>query len=247
MERKYCHSVKCWLPHLLKPKGFERPSFQVRPGILSLNDTVFTIALNLLSQWGYAGVFLLMTLEGATLPVPSEIVLPLTGFLVYNHRMDFWPAVIVASLGGLLGTMIDFSIGYYLGRTAVLRYGRKIRLNEHHLLIVEGWFSKHGSAAVLLARFVPLLRTLIAFPAGVAKMKIGRFLAFSTIGILIWDILLIYMGYLAGKNYSAIVTTLDSTLPLIGYAALAGVVLALLFLARKSRKKEDPSSSNLAS
>ena len=212
---------------------------------MSLNDTIFTIVLNLLSQWGYTGVFLLMTLEGATLPVPSEIILPLTGFLVYNHTLDFWPAVAVASLGGLVGTMIDFSIGYYLGRPAVLRYGRKIRLSERHLMIAEGWFAKHGSAAVLFARFVPLLRTLIAFPAGVAKMKIGRFLAFSTVGIVIWDIILIYLGVLAGQNYSAIVSSLDATLPLIGYAALGGIVLALLLIARKSRRKENPDSSNL--
>src|SRR5882762_4678950 len=146
-----------------------------------------------------------MTLEGATLPVPSEIVLPLTGFLVYKHTLDFWPAVVVASLGGLLGTMIDFSIGYYLGRPAVLRFGRKIRLKEHHLITVEGWFAKYGSVAVLLARFVPLLRTLIAFPAGVAKMKIGKFLAYSTVGIVIWDIILIYLGVLAGQNASSII------------------------------------------
>jgi membrane protein DedA with SNARE-associated domain len=109
-------------------------------------------------------------------------------------------------------------------------------------MIAEGWFARHGSAAVLLARFVPLLRTLIAFPAGVAKMKIGRFLAFSTVGIVIWDIILIYLGVLAGQNYSTIVNTLDATLPLVGYAAVGGVVLTLLFLARKSRRKnaQDP-------
>jgi membrane protein DedA with SNARE-associated domain len=207
---------------------------------MSLSDTIFTIALNLLSQWGYTGVFLLMTLEGATLPVPSEIILPITGFLVYNHTLDFWPAVAVASMGGLLGTMIDFSIGYYLGRPAVLRYGRKIRLSERHLMIVEAWFAKHGSAAVLFARFVPLLRTLIAFPAGVAKMKIGRFLVFSTVGIVTWDIILIYLGVLAGQNYSSIVNTVDATLPLVGYAALGGVTVALLFLARKNRRKNGP-------
>jgi membrane protein DedA with SNARE-associated domain len=212
---------------------------------MSLSDTIFAIALNLLSQWGYTGVFLLMTLEGATLPVPSEIILPVTGFLVYNRTLDFWPAVAVASLGGLLGTMIDFSIGYYLGRPAVLRYGRKIRLSERHLMIAEGWFARHGSTAVLLARFVPLLRTLIAFPAGVAKMKIGRFLAFSTVGIVIWDIILIYLGVLAGQNYGTIVNTLDATLPLVGYAALGGVVLALLFLARKSRRRNDPDPGHL--
>ena len=176
-----------------------------------------------------------MTLEGATLPVPSEIVLPLTGFLVWQGRMDFWTAVLVASLGGLLGTIIDFSIGYYLGRPAVLKYGRKIRLSEKHLTIVEGWFAKHGSAAVLLARFVPLLRTLIAFPAGVAKMTIAKFLAFSTVGIVVWDIILIYLGVLAGQNYAIIASSLDNTLPLVGYGALVVVVLALLFLARKKR------------
>jgi len=188
----------------------------------------------------------LMTLEGATLPVPSEIVLPLTGFLVYKHNLDFWPAVAVASLGGLLGTMIDFSIGYYLGRPAVLRFGRRIRLREHHLQIAEGWFAKYGSRAVLLARFVPLLRTLIAFPAGIAKMKIGKFLAYSTVGIVIWDIILIYLGVLAGQNASSIISTLDAILPLIGYAAIVGIIIGLLLFSRKTRKKK-PHGDKLAS
>ncbi len=213
---------------------------------MSFYDTIFSIALNLLSQWGYAGVFVLMTLEGATLPVPSEIILPLTGFLVYKRNLDFWPAVIVASLGGLLGTIIDFSIGYYLGRPAVLRYGKRIRLSERHLMIAERWFAKHGDAAVFLARFVPLLRTLIAFPAGVAKMKISRFLAFSAVGIVIWDTILIYLGYLAGQNASAIISTLDAVLPLIGYAATVGLVLGLLFFSRKTRKTKAPEASKLS-
>ena len=210
---------------------------------LSLYDTIFSLALNLLSQWGYAGVFVLMTLEGATLPVPSEIVLPSTGFLVWQGKMDFWTAVVVASLGGLLGTIIDFSIGYYLGRPAVLRYGRKIRVSEKHLLIVEGWFVRHGGAAVLLARFVPLLRTLIAFPAGVAKMKVAKFLAFSTVGIVVWDIILIYLGVLAGQNYATIVSSLDATLPLFGYLALGIVLIALLLVARRKRGSQSANHS----
>src|SRR2546428_8013012 len=107
-----------------------------------------------------------MTLEGATLPVPSEIILPVTGFLVYNHTLEFWPAVAAASLGGLLGTMIDFSIGYYLGRPAVLRYGRKIRVRERHLFVAEGWVVETGTAASLLARFVPPLCKLLTFSSG---------------------------------------------------------------------------------
>ncbi|PYJ76143.1 MAG: hypothetical protein DME69_13615 [Verrucomicrobia bacterium] len=214
---------------------------------MSLNDAIFDFALNLLYQWSYPGVFLLMTLEGATLPVPSEIVLPLTGFLVYQGRLEFWSAVAAATLGSLVGTIVDFGIGYYLGRPAVLRYGRKIRLSEKHLMITERWFANHGSAAVLLARFVPLLRTLIAFPAGTAKMRIGKFLAYSTVGIVIWDIILIYLGVLAGQNASSIVDTLDAILPLIGYTAVGGVIVALLILSRRrGRNDENPGSRDLS-
>jgi membrane protein DedA with SNARE-associated domain len=214
---------------------------------LSLSDTIFNLALNLLTQWNYPGVFLLMTLEGATLPVPSEIVLPLTGFIVYQGGMEFWPAVVAATLGGLLGTVIDYSIGYYLGRPAVLRYGRKIRLSEKHLMITERWFANHGSAAVLIARFVPLLRTLIAFPAGTAKMKFGRFLAYSTIGILVWDIILIYIGFLGGQNATSIAHVLDATLPLIGYGVVGGIIVAVLLLSRKrGRREKSPEPSGLS-
>ncbi len=188
----------------------------------------------------------MMTLEGATLPVPSEIVLPLTGYLVYQGRLEFWAAVAAATLGSLVGTIVDFGVGYYLGRPAVLRFGRKIRLREHHLIVAEGWFAKYGSVAVLLARFVPLLRTVIAFPAGIAKMKIGKFLAYSTVGIVIWDIILIYLGVLAGQNASSIISTLDAILPSIGYAAIVGLILVLLFFSRKTRKKESPDEGKLA-
>jgi membrane protein DedA with SNARE-associated domain len=208
---------------------------------MSLSETIFNFALNSLYQWNYPGVFLLMTLEGATLPVPSEVVLPLTGFLVYQGKMEFWTAVVAATLGGLLGTVIDFSIGFYLGRPAVLRYGKKIRLSEKHLMITERWFANHGGAAVLLARFVPLLRTVIAFPAGTAKMKFSRFLAYSTIGILVWDIILIYVGAQAGQNSTSIAHVLDATLPLIGYAIVGGIIVAVLLLSRRrGRREENP-------
>jgi membrane protein DedA with SNARE-associated domain len=206
---------------------------------LSLSDTIFNFALNLMSQWNYPGVFLLMTLEGATLPVPSEVVLPLTGFLVYKGQLEFWTAVAAATLGSLVGTLIDFSIGYYLGRPAVLRYGKKIRLSEKHLMITERWFASHGGVAVLLARFVPLLRTVIAFPAGTARMKVSKFLAYSTVGIVIWDIILIYIGVLAGQNATSIVHVLDATLPLIGYAVVGGIIVAVLLLSRRRRRSED--------
>ena len=196
---------------------------------------VFGFALSLTA--GYLGIFILMVMESATLPVPSEIVLPLAGYWVYKGQIEFWPAVVVASLGSLVGTSIDFGIGYYLGRQAILRYGRWIRLNEHHLERGETWFTKYGNPAVLLARFVPLVRTVIAFPAGISKMSFGKFLAFSAIGIFVWDAILIYLGEVAGQNRDVIINSLQSAFVLVEVAA-AGILLVALYVFSKRKRRE---------
>src|SRR5215467_7081814 len=126
----------------------------------------FTALIDTFANFGYPGIFALMVMESATLPVPSEVVLPLGGYLVYQHTLEFWSVVAAATLGSIVGTFIDFGIGYYLGRPAILRYGRIVRFSQERLETTERWFTKHGTRVVLLARFVPLLRTLIAFPAG---------------------------------------------------------------------------------
>src|SRR6266702_6818272 len=167
---------------------------------MAITDLIFDTIVNLLYQTGYVGVFLLMVMESATLPVPSEVVLPLGGYLVYQGRLEFWSVVAVATLGSLIGTMIDYGSGYSLGRPAVLRYGRIVRFSHERLKTTERWFSQHGTSIVLLARFVALLRTLIAFPAGIVRMEPKRFLAYSAVGILVWDIALVYIGFLAGQN-----------------------------------------------
>src|SRR5438270_6793408 len=194
---------------------------------MAITDLIFNTIVNLLYQTGYVGVFLLMLMESATLPVPSEVVLPLGGYLVSQGRLEFWSTVAVATVGSLVGTMVDYGIGYYLGRPAVLRYGRIVRFNEKRLEMTERWFSTHGKSVVLLARFVPLLRTLIAFPAGLVKMDVKRFLVYSAVGILIWDIALVYLGDLAGQNNTAIANNLQAYfLPLVVDAlVIAGILV----------------------
>jgi len=187
---------------------------------LAITDLIFNTIVTLLNQTGYLGIFLLMVMESATLPVPSEAVLPLGGYLVSQGRLEFWSTVAVATVGSLVGTMVDYGIGYYLGRPAVLRYGRIVRFSEKRLEMTERWFSTHGKSVVLLARFVPLLRTLIAFPAGIVRMDVKRFLAYSAIGILVWDIALVYLGDLAGQNSTAIANTLQAYFLPLGLAAL---------------------------
>lgn len=198
---------------------------------------MFNFALNLMDQAGYAGIFILMVLESATLPVPSEVVLPLAGVLVAQGHLDFWLAVAVASVGSLVGTMIDFAIGYYLGRAVVLRYGRYVRLSEKHLKMSEQWFAKYGSVAVLFARFVPLIRTVVAFPAGIAEMSIPKFLAFSAVGIVAWDAILIYIGDVAGQNSTQIIDELHSIFTYLEIAAVVIAVLAVAFYIRRQRRR----------
>lgn len=177
-----------------------------------------------------------MIMESATLPVPSEVVLPFAGYyLVYVDHLSFWVVVIVASIGSLIGTLIDYAIGYYLGRPAVLKYGRMIRLNQRHLELVEGWFARHGSIVVLLTRFVPLLRTLIAFPAGIAEMKIAKFAGFSIVGILIWDALLVYLGFLAGQSYASLISSLQTVYAFAGGLAILITALLIIFFWRRKR------------
>ncbi len=186
----------------------------------------FTAIINTFASFGYAGIFVLMVMESATLPVPSEVVLPLGGFLVYQGRLEFWSVVAVATLGSIVGTFVDFGIGFYLGRPAILRYGRIVRFSHERLETTERWFTKHGTKVVLLARFVPLLRTLIAFPAGIVKMDAKKFLVYSTVGILIWDIALVYIGVLAGQNSAAISSVLQTYFVPVGLAAvvIVGIV-----------------------
>src|SRR5260370_34800748 len=148
---------------------------------MAFTDLIFDTIVNLLYQTGYLGVFLLMMMESATLPVPSEVVLPLGGYLVSQGRLEFWSTVAVATVGSLVGTMLDYGIGYYLGRPAVLRYGRIVRFSEKRLETTERWFATHGKSVVLLARFVPLLGTVIGFPPGIARLDGERLLVYSAV------------------------------------------------------------------
>ena len=197
---------------------------------MSLSSQIFNLAVSIVDKFGYSGIFALMVMESATLPVPSEVVLPLAGYLVFLGQINFWLALIVASIGSIIGTLIDYSIGYYLGRPAILHYGKYFRLNEQHLVTSERWFNKFGEVTVFLARFVPLVRTLIAFPAGIAEMKLWKFVAFSLLGIFIWDGALIYVGFLAGQNSSKIISALSNAFSITEILVVVVAVLLLIVI-----------------
>jgi membrane protein DedA with SNARE-associated domain len=205
---------------------------------VSLSSEIFNFALSFSEKAGYAGVFGLMIVASAAVPIPSEIILPVAGYLVWLGKLNFWLVVALAATGSLIGTLIAYSIGYFLGRAAILRYGKYIRMNEGHLNTAEKWFAKNGSLTVLFCQFVPLIRTLVPFPAGIAEMKLWKFIAFSLVGIVIWDTFLVYVGYLVGTRVRTISLALDGAFTQIGIVAIiVAIVVIALFVRRRGSQR----------
>jgi membrane protein DedA with SNARE-associated domain len=190
---------------------------------------------NTVSSWGYPGIFGLMVLESSSLPVPSEVILPFSGFLVSEGTLNFWLTLTVATVAALVGSLIDYYIGLKgieaLTRRKVL--GR-VLLSMDQLTYAGQWFDKYGSAAVFLGRLVPGIRTLISFPAGAAKMPLAKFLAFTAAGCIIWNSILIYVGYYLRENWAEVASVSHYIL----IAVVAGLVAIIVgFLVRRQRKR----------
>jgi membrane protein DedA with SNARE-associated domain len=167
--------------------------------------------LDLISNIGYIGIVLLMALESMCLPVPSEIVMPFGGYLAFIGRSDpllghydlFWVAM-AGTIGCVLGSALAYWIGYKGGRTMVLRYGGYVHLSEKHLNDVEAWFNKYGAWAIFVTRLLPIVRTFISLPAGMARYKFTQFIILSAVGSFIWCYFLAYVGYAMGDHWDTI-------------------------------------------
>ncbi len=178
------------------------------------------------SHFGSLAIFVLMTLESACIPIPSEVVMPYAGYLAFLHQITVWEAVLVATLANVVGGWIAYAIGIWGGRPFVLRYGKYILLNERHLQRAERWFAKRGEVTVLVGRLLPGLRTFISLPAGVARMPLGRFTLYSAVGSLPWNIVLTLAGFQLGQHWE----TIDKSLkPLSYFGALVLIATALWF------------------
>ena len=183
---------------------------------------------------GLAGIFFLMTLESMCLPVPSEIVMTFGGWLAFDGRLDFWGVVLAGTLGCLAGSLIAYYIGDKGGRALVHRYHRALHVSEDSIRGAEEWFLKHGDLAVFGSRLLPVVRTFISLPAGLAKMNVKRFTILTFVGSLIWCIVLTYVGFVLGANWESI---REFTLPLtIIVVAVTVAVLIWYFKFYKKRK-----------
>lgn len=157
-----------------------------------------------ISSLGYAGIVLLMGIESACIPLPSEVIMPFAGYLVFSGR--FSSLALVATLGAIgcnLGSIPAYEVGYFGGRPLVNRFGRYILLNEHDLDLAERFFMRYGGITVFLGRLLPVIRTFIALPAGIAKMPRLRFHLYTFIGSWPWCYVLAYVGHKLGERWES--------------------------------------------
>lgn len=155
-----------------------------------------------ISGIGYAGIFILMTLESACMPVPSEIVMPFSGFAAQRGDLDFFLVGLMGSLGCLAGSILSFVIGQRLVRPMLDKYGEVVLIKKHELELAEKWFGKYGVKVVFVARLLPIVRTFISLPAGVIGMDFKKFSFYSFVGSIPWCFALAYAGVVLGDNWS---------------------------------------------
>ena len=205
--------------------------------MLAFIDQIVIPFLNTLyGAVGYVGVGLAMAIESAMVPLPSELVLPYAGFLISDPAQieplthgpwNFWVVVVVATFGNTVGSVIGYSIGAWGGRPFLERWGKYLLIRPHELELADRFFQKYGPATAFFSRLMPIVRTFISFPAGVARMPLGKFILYSTLGALPWSILLAWAGVQLGGNWVQIRQMLQ---PYDLAIAVIAVLLVALFI-----------------
>ena len=196
-----------------------------------------TALKSFMTTYGYASVFALMALESASLPVPSEVVLPLAGFYVQTGALSFWPVVAVSTVASLAGALLDYYLAKWLGRPFVVGLLRFFRVHKDSLDRAEAWFGRSAQWTVFAARFVPGLRTVISLPAGLFEMKIGSFVLMTVAGCFVWSVILVYAGTFASSasaaTFSSSSTVIDGLSALV--AAMSAAYMVYYFYAGRKR------------
>jgi len=159
----------------------------------------------LIASTSYAGVFVLMTLESACIPLPSEVTMPFAGFLASQGVLNFWLVVVAGGVGNLVGSLIAYYVGRALEdtvlRTFIRKHGKWVLMSERDYELAEIWFRRHGEIVVFVSRLLPIIRTFISLPAGVARMNLTRFCIYTIAGSLLWSTLLTYVGVQLGDHW----------------------------------------------
>ncbi len=199
--------------------------------LASLTDPIVEFATNVVADLGLPGVFVLMLLESACIPIPSEATMLFAGFNVSEGEYSLVAVTLVGSVANLVGSWVAYAVGYY-GRVDIIeKHGHKIFIRPHHLRAADRWFERHGDATVFFTRMLPIVRTFISLPAGVARMPFVRFSVLTFLGCLPWVFMLTFIGQQVGENW----TDWKDSLHYVDYAVAALIVAGVVLLVVRSR------------
>jgi membrane protein DedA with SNARE-associated domain len=202
------------------------------PVIASITDPIVEVAVDVVGELGLTGIFVLMLLESACIPVPSEATMLFAGFNVDRGEYSLFAATAVGSVANLVGSWLAYWLGYY-GRTDILeKHGKKLHIKKSHLEWADRWFEKHGDATVFFTRMLPIIRTFISLPAGVAKMPFWRFSVLTLAGCVPWVLMLTYIGMKAGEQWE----DWKDSLHYFDYAVAATIVIGVIYLLIRRRR-----------
>lgn len=192
-------------------------------------ETVSNFAIYLIEDLGYWGVFIGMTIESTCIPLPSEVIMPLAGFVAYRGEMSLLGITIVGAVGNLIGSWIAYFVGLKGGRPFLEKYGKYILISPKKLDMAHEWFDKYGHEAVLISRVLPIIRTFISLPAGIAEMDLKKFTIYTFVGSLPWCFVLGYIGFMLGPNWNII----EEYFHYMDIVVVIGVVALAIYLVHK--------------
>lgn len=180
-----------------------------------------------ISTLGYGGVMLMMAIESACIPLPSEIIMPFAGYLVHTGRFDLELVAVAGAIGCLLGSYVAYYVGASGGRWFLLHYGKWVLIAPHEIEIADWFFDRWGAPAVFISRLLPVVRTFIAFPAGVARMRLLPFTVYTLLGSYLWCLALAYAGMKLGQHWEALAPYFHRFDTVIGILIVAGAAFVI--------------------
>ena len=210
--------------------------------LASLTDPIVNLAVDVVEKLGLVGVFVLMVLESACIPVPSEATMLFAGFNVSDGEYSLFAAVAAGSVANLVGSWIAYAVGWYGRVDLIEKHGHKLFIKKHHLDWADRWFERHGDATVFFTRMLPIIRTFISLPAGVAKMPFWRFSVLTLAGCVPWVLMLTFIGKQAGDNWEK----WKDNLHYVDYVVAAAIVAGVVYLLLRNRRRRTEGGGDAA-
>ena len=190
-------------------------------------------------KFSYIGIFVLMLLESFNIPIPSELVMTFSGFLSYKGDFNLYLVIIIGTIGNLLGSIFSYYLGYYGGYPFLEKYGRYIFIQDKDIKRAHRWFARYGEFAVFFTRILPVFRTFISLPAGIAKMDIKKFSMYTLLGTLIWDIALAVLGFYFASRWTIIYRFVENSSIYFFIIMILIIVLYIYRHVKKSKRKSN--------